>query len=80
MIGSIRFRSLLRTHHNKLSDMLLFHTTSSMSSDPRVTIVRSVNTMALSNFSKVLQTPFVGAFQMISDPIGQVSLGKYSSS
>merc|ERR1712117_358034 len=39
-------------------------------------IVRSVNTMATSNFSKVLQTPFVGAFQMISDPIVTEQYGK----
>ena len=30
----------------------------------------SVRTMTLSNFKKTLNTPFVGAFQMISDPIG----------
>ena len=30
----------------------------------------SVTVMALSNFRKTMKTPFVGAFQMISDPIG----------
>ena len=30
----------------------------------------SVTAMALSNFRKTMKTPFVGAFQMISDPIG----------
>merc|ERR1712112_814527 len=30
---------------------------------------QSVRNMAVSNFKKTLKTPFVGAFQMISDPI-----------
>ena len=29
-------------------------------------------TMALSNFNKTLKTPFVGAFQMIADPLGLI--------
>ena len=28
--------------------------------------------MALSNFNKTLKTPFVGAFQMIADPLGLI--------
>ena len=34
----------------------------------------SVRNMALSNFKKTLKTPFVGAFQMISDPIGCLNI------
>ena len=35
-------------------------------------------TMALSNFNKTLKTPFVGAFQMIADPLGLINFGRNS--
>ena len=36
-------------------------------------------TMALSNFNKTLKTPFVGAFQMIADPLGLILIYEENS-
>ena len=49
---------------------LLLQTTKILTLKFSVSATQSVRNMAVSNFKKTLKTPFVGAFQMISDPIG----------
>ena len=65
---SYRYRKY--TVSSMITSKLLLETTKLLTLKCPVTVSQSVRTMAVSNFKKTLKTPFVGAFQMISDPIG----------